>query len=268
MKLAYHSGLPIIGSLSPRQSVSQSLSAIQLLADTCICKTRFDDMNSKPLLLLSMNGELSENEHWIKQHADSLWGDAWLTISSISPSVFEKSYSNWLSWAETTKSKLAGTETLKADTSLNAVYYLDFDNKKSDNIFTGKGAFYKKKGTIELLYEDFANKGMTGDYELTFWLYFDTRTPGMPKLTFNEIDRYDFPINPIILNAVEENNVYNNWVRIDQKVTLKPGMKYQLVAEGKQITIDNLLLKPTKSNVYIKSPDGKELMNNFVMDRN
>jgi len=267
MKLSYHSSLPIIESLSPRQSVNQSLSAIQLLSDSCIRKTRFDDMNEKPILLLTLKGGLTENEKWIYQHSDSLWGDPWLTLSSISPVVFEKSYQNWLSWSDSIKATLSGTKTIKSDTSLDKLFVLNFDNNKSDYTLSGSGAFYSKKGKVEQFNFDFPSKGLTGEYELTFWLFFDTRTNEMPEATFNEIDRYNFPINPIKLNTIEENNIYTNWVRIDQKVTLKPGMKYQLLLEGNYIAIDNLLLKPVKSNVYIKTPDGKELMNNFVIDK-
>jgi hypothetical protein len=267
MKLSYHSGLPIIESLSPRQSIGQSLSAIQLLSDSCIRKTRFNDMNDKPILLLTMNGSLSENEKWMKLQADSLWGDPWLTLSKISPSTIKNSYQNWLSWAETKKSTLTGTEILKADTTLNKLYYLNFDNNNSENAFTGNGTFFKKKGKIELFNEDFPAKGMTGDYELSFWLFFDKRTNEMPKAILNEIDRYNFPINPIKLNTSEVYNICHNWVRINQEVSLKPDMKYQLVIEGNYITIDNLLLKPVKSNVYMKFSPDKEMMNNFLMEK-
>jgi hypothetical protein len=267
MKLSYHSGLPIIESLSPRQSVSQSLSAIQLLSDSCISKTRLADMTEKPILLLTMNGGLSEQEMWIVNHSDSLWGDPWITLRSISPSAFNKSYQSWLSWAESKKMELTGSENLKADTTLNSILYLDFDNQKSKTTFTGNGALYKKNGDVEVFNEDFPSKGIIGEYELSFWMLFDTRTNEMPKATLNEIDRYNFPINPIKLNTDEENNVYSNWVRIDQKVTLKPGMKYQLVVEGKYITIDNLLLKPLKSNVFSKNSGGVEMMNNFVIKK-
>jgi hypothetical protein len=266
MKLSYHSGLPIIESLSPRQSVGQSLSAIQLLSDSCISKTRLADMTDKPILLLTMNGGLSDQEKWIVCHSDSLWGDPWITLRSVSPSTFNKSYQSWLSWAESKKAELKGNSALKCDTALTSVFYLGFDNQKSKITFSGNGALYKKKGEVEVFNEDFPSKGMTGEYELSFWLLFDTRSPQMPEATFNEIDRYNFPINPIKLNTEEENNVFGNWVRIDQKVTLNPGMKYQLVVEGTYITIDDLLLKPVKSNVLIKANDGTEMMNNFVLN--
>lgn len=267
MKLSYHSGLPIIESLSPRQPVSQSLSAIQLLADSSIRKTRFIDMNQKPFLLLTMNGGLSSQESWIVNHSDSLWGDPWITLRAVSPSVIEKSYQNWLLWANATKAKLKGTELLKADTTLDKLFYLNFDHRKSDITFTGNGALYKRNGKVEIFNEDFPSKGMSGEYKLSFWLYFDTRAYDMPTITLNEIDRYNFPINPIKLNTTEENNVYDNWVRIDQEITLKQGMKYQLVADGKFIAIDDLLLQPLNSNVYIKTSNSAELMNNFLMDK-
>jgi hypothetical protein len=267
MKCSFHTRLPMIESFAPRISISQSLSSIQILADSCIRKERFDDMNDKPILLLTMNDSLTESEQWLKQNADSLWSDPWLTLSSVAPDFFEKSYQNWLDWADSIKWKLTGTDQLKADADISKVFCLNFDEKRSSIAFSGKGALYKGGKKVEVFYEDFPSKGMTGNYDLSFWLYIDTRTWGMPQATINEIDQYNTAINSIRLNTQAEHNVYKNWVRIDRKIALKPGMKYQLVIKGKFITLDDLLLKPTGCNVYIKKSNGLEMMNNFVMDR-
>jgi len=267
MKCSFHSRIPMIESFSPRISISQALSSIQILADSSIRKTRFDNMNQKPVLLLTMNDSLTIQEQWLKNHSDSLWSDPWLTLSSVSPSFFEKSYQNWLEWADSTKLKLTGNDQLKANVDVYKVFYLNFDNLQSKNIFSGKGALYKRGKKVELFYEDFPSKGMTGNYDLSFWLYIDNHTSSMPQAIINQIDRYNTAINSIQLNTQTEHNVYKNWIRVDQKMTMKPGMKYQLVITGKFITVDDLLLKPTGSNVYIKATDGKEMMNNFVMDR-
>jgi hypothetical protein len=267
MKYSYHTRIPIIECLSPRISQSQALSCIQILADSCIPKTRFDDMNDKPLLMITLTKGLTENERWLYLHSDSLWGDKLHTLSSISPALFKRSYKNWIDWADSTKSKLKGTDQFKSDIDLNKVFYLNFDNLRSENIFSGKGALYKKGKMAEVFYEDLPSKGMTGNYDLSFWLFIDNRTSGMPQAMINQIDRYNTAINSIQLNTQTEHNIYKNWVRVDQNITIKPGMKYQLVITGKFITVDDMLLKPAGSNVYIKTADGKEMMNNFVMDR-
>jgi hypothetical protein len=280
MKCSFHARIPMIESFAPRISMSQALSSIQILADSSIRKTRFVDMNDKPILILTMRDSLSEKELWLKQHSDSLWGDPWLTLSSVSPAFFEKSYQNWLNWADSSKMKLKASPNpspayrqagkggeLRTDADFNKVFYLNFENLRSENIFSGNGALYKRGKKVELFYEDFPSKGMTGNYDLSFWLYFDARTSGMPQAVVNEIDKYNTAINSIKLENQTEHNVYKNWVRVGQKITIKQGMKYQLVITGKFITVDDLLLKPAGSNVYIKTTDGKEMMNNFVMDR-
>jgi hypothetical protein len=272
MKYSYHTRIPIIECFSPRISISEALSNIQILADSCIRKTRFDDMNNKPILLLSLNQELSENERWLKQHSDSLWGDKKHILYSFPPTIFEKSYSNWVNWADNAKVNMKASPNpkgweLRADIDLNKIYYLNFEDKRSSNVFSGKGALYKKGKVSEVFCEDFISKGLTGKYDLSFWLYIDDRTSGMPEAVINEIDRYNTTINTFYLNARSEHNVYKNWVRVDQEITFKPEMKYQLLMKGKFITVDDLLLKPDESNVYIKTADGKELMNNFVIDR-
>ena len=266
MRCSYATRLPLIESFSPRISFSQALSSIQLLSDSCIRKTRLDDMNNKPILLLSMNSGLNKNEKWLKDHSDSLWADKWITLSAFSPETLKKSYQNWIVWADSTKLKLKGTNNMKADVNLNKIFYLNFDNDQSDHIFTGKGAIYKRRHKIEIFNQDFGTE-MTGEYDLSFWIYFDTRKYDMPSAILNKLDKFNSPLSSIRLNVRGQNNVYKNWVRVDQKITLKPGAKYQLVLNGSYITIDDLLLKPEGSNVYIRTSDGKELMNNFVIDK-
>ena len=266
MKCSYHTHLPIIESLSPYISFENALSSVQILADSCIRKTRFDDMNSKPILLVCTNENLSKEEQWLKDRSEIIWSDKYVSLAKVLPEMFTKSYQNWVSWADSIKTTLAGNEKMKADVELKKVFFLDFEQMKSKNIFAGKGALYKRNKAVDVFTEDFPAKGMTGNYNLSFWLFFDTRVFDMPKATINIIDRYDFITDKIILSTRQEHNVYNNWIRIEQPVTFNPGFKYQLEVEGKYISIDNLLIQPEGSNVYVKSGN-VETMNNFVIER-
>jgi hypothetical protein len=266
MKCSYHTHLPIIESLSPYISFENALSSVQILADSCIRKTRFDDMNSKPILLVCANENLSKEEAWLKDRSEIIWSDKYVSLAKISPEFFSKSYQSWISWADSIQNTLQGNEKMKADVDLKKVFFLDFDQQKSKNIFTGNGALYKRNKTVDVFTENLPEKGMTGNYNLSFWLYFDTRVFDMPKATINIIDKYDFITDKIILSTRQEHNIYKNWIRIDQPVTFNPGFKYQLELEGKYITIDNLLIQPEGSNVYVKSGN-VETMNNFVIER-
>ena len=266
MKLSYHSQLPIIECFSPRMSASQAFSSIQIFSDSCIRKTRLNDMNSKPLLLMTMNSGLSDNEKNLLQNSKTLWNDQWLTLSEVSPGVFNQQYENWKNWALETKTSLVGNAEIKSDTLTNVLFYKNFDNELSNHVFAGLGALYKNKGTAEIFNEDFASRGIYGEYELSFWVYINMKSPGMPEISLEEIDKYDFPINVTKLNVSSEHNVYKQWVRVRQKIDIKPGMRYRLIAVGKNISIDNLLLKPIDSNVYVLTSDRKELMNNYVID--
>jgi hypothetical protein len=267
MKLSYHTKLPIIQSFSPRISMSHALSSIQLLADSSIQKTRLKDMNEKPFLILKVHTDMNDQEEWLLSHSDSIWGDEWLTFYEFSPETYKKSYANWLFWSDSVKHTLSGNELIKSDTTLASIIYLDFDKGKSEYIFAGSGALYKKNKQVELFNEDLFGKGFRGMYELTFWVYFNQEEYDMPKPMFSEIDKYDFPIEQYLLNTREEHNVYNNWVRVDHVFEIKPGVKYQLMVSGQQISIDNLILKPLDKNVYLKFDNGAEMMNNFVMER-
>jgi hypothetical protein len=223
-------------------------------------------MNSKPILLVCTNENLSKEEQWLKDRSEIIWSDKYVSLAKVSPELFAKSYQNWVSWADSIKTTLAGNEKIKADVELKKVFFLDFEHLKSKTIFAGNGALYKRNKAVDVFTEDFPAKGMTGNYNLSFWLFFDTRVFDMPKATINIIDKYDFVTDKIILSTRQEHNVYNNWIRIDQPVTFKPGFKYQLEVEGKYISIDNLLIQPEGSNVYVKSGN-IETMNNFLVER-
>jgi hypothetical protein len=267
MKCSYHTQLPLVQSYSPRLSFSNALSSVQILADSCIRKTRFDDMNDKPLLLICTNEELTPQEQWLKRHSKHLYSNQWISLHEFKPEMLEESYTAWKSWADSVATTLEGTPALKSNVDLSKIYCLDFDNLETDIVFHGDGALYKRRKSVEIFKENFYEQGLSGNYELSFWLYFDTREYSMPQATLNVIDKYDYPIKSIKLNTQQEHNVFNRWVRIDQEIEIKPNEVYQLEVEGKRITIDDLLLKPAGDCYVWKSyGEGVSMFNNYPLE--
>jgi len=266
MRCAYHTGLPLVQSYSPRLPFSDALSTVQLLADSSIRKTRLDDMNQQPLLLVSTHEKMNRSEQWLINHSKQLYSDDRVTLSRVELSSFHRSYKNWQNYVDTTVVKLTGNEITKADIPLNQLVVLDFDQFESENIFAGKGAKFKRRKTMQVFDENFAEKGLTGDYRLSFWMFFDNRIYDMPRPFINIANNNGNVEETIWLNNRAIHNVYNHWVLIEQDINLQPGKRYQLEIKGRYITIDKLLLQPKGSNVWEKTAEGKKWLNNFAID--
>ncbi len=265
VKVSYNTRIPIIESLAPYISFKNALSSVQLLSDPQIYKTRFDDMGDKPILLVCTKEELSKDESFIKDNSQLLWEDDYISLSNLDPQLFREKHKEWKMWADSLKNTLRGEGMIFSDTLLKNIYYKDFNGVASEKTFLGEGALNKKKGKIEVFNENFYSIGLEGEYSISFWIYFDQRVYDMPKATINIIDKYGLAIDIINLNIREESNIYKDWIRIDKTINFEFGLSYQLEVEGKCISIDNLLIQPFGSNVYIKY-DSFETMNNFVIE--
>ncbi len=263
MKCSYHTGIPLIQSFSPRLSFTHALSSIQLLADPAIEKTRINDMNNKPLLLVCTKEKMSPQEAWLQSKAQILYEDDYMTLSTLSPKVFHESHQNWRNEVEVIKASLPGNEELRADVKNSSVTYVDFEESKSDIAFSGTGAFYKKKGKAQLLNQTINKDFMPGKYELSFWMFIDSRIYGTPQPTVTIRDENGSETVNIQLNTREVHDVYEQWIRVKEIVELKQGYTLQLWIRGEYITIDDILVRPVDSNVLITLPDSHELFNNF-----
>ena len=263
MKCSYHTGIPLIQSFSPRLSFHQALSSIQLLADSAIRKTRLDDMNDHPLLLITSKQELNEQEKWLFSKAEKFWEDQYITMSILPIEVFQTSHQNWLKQAKRLSKTLICTQKTCSDTLQKLIYYNDFEEYKTENSFTGHGALYKRRGELDVLNQKLAID--SGLANLSFWLYFDTRRYDIPQPILKIWNQTGELISNTKLNNRQTHDVYQNWVRISTSFEAQKNFRYQLTIKGKYISIDDLLIKPARTNVLIRKPDGVDLFNNFAL---
>ena len=264
MKYSYHTGLPLVQSFSPRLSFSQSLSTIQLLADPAIRKTRLDDMNDNPLLLVCTKEEMTVQEKWLQSQASVFWEDEYITLSTLPVSVFKTNHDNWLSNISEWRIQFEKNEPISSDMNLQSIFYNGFEGQKAENVFSGSGALYARRGEIELFNGEFPID--TGSIDLSFWLFFDTRQYDMPQPILKVWDKQDKLLSEEKLNNRQVHDIYGSWIRISTQFEAHQDYRYQLLIKGKRITADDLLIKPMGSNVLIKLSEGKELYNNFPID--
>ena len=265
MRWSYNTGIPLIQSTETQTPTEQKLSSIQLLSDSCIQKSRIDDMNVKPLLLVYMKHELTPQEERLINQAKHLFNSNDISFALLDISILKESHRNWLKYAELTKSKLKGSDSIKADVALKRIMYLSFDNETSKSTFAGKGALYEKKKNATIFDENLSDLGIQGNYKLSFWIQTTSHNPATYKIKLTEQDTNSELFESIYLNTQASYNNYNLWQQVEHNITIKPHYKYRLEIEGQNICVDELLLKPQKSNVWIKKDNSTEMLNNFIL---
>ncbi len=265
MKCSHHTGLPLVQSFSPRLSFSQALSSIQLLADPAISKTRLNDMNDQPLLLIRTKQELNEEEQWLQRRAQVFWEDQYITMSVLPLSVFVDSHQNWLSEVTHFSEQSVGDATaINTDTITTFIYYDDFEACPNKNTFTGEGALFKRRGELEIFNQKLPLP--RGTAQLSFWLAFDTRHYDMPQPVLTAWDEDGNQLSETKLNNRQTHNVYQQWVQISTLFEVEPNARYQLTIQGKFIGVDDVLITPVGSHVLIRKSGQCDLFNNFVVE--
>ncbi len=263
MKCSYHTGIPLIQSFSPRLSYSQALSSIQMLANPAIEKSRLKNMNEKPILLVCTKEKMKSEEAWLQSRGEVFWEDKYITLAKLPLTVFHESHQQWQEMATNKKATLKNSGNISTDVNFASIIFNGFEKGNAKTVFSGKGAFYKKKGEFILLDEKTGKNQPLEKYELSFWLYVDSRKFDMPKATVKINDSNGKKRFEKRLNTREVHDVYKNRIRVSEIIDLKAAENIQLLIKGDYISVDNLLLKPVDSNTLIKVSDEMEMFNNF-----
>jgi len=266
MKCSYHTEIPLIQSFSPRLSFTHALSSIQLLADSAIYKNRLEDMNDKPILLVTTRQQLNEREARLKTMARDFWEDKYITLSALPVESFNRGNAEWKKYVSMFRDSLSCDEKICSDTDPRQLYYDGFEELESEMAFSGSGAVFRKTGEAEILNMTWTSDSASIKSEISFWVFIDTRTDNMPEpyLYIRDADKQLHAKTK--LESREVHDVTRHWARVATEFDLHNGMRYQLVVKGKYITIDDLLIRPVGSHVLVKSGE-TELFNNFPVPR-
>jgi len=263
MSCSDQTGIPLVQSFSPRLSLSQAMSSIQLLADSTIYKQRVKDMNQKPLLLIIGHQKLNRQEQALLDRSEIFWTGPKCSLALLPVHSFNQGFEAWLEVSAPLVDSLQGTGMLCTGVDPGALIYQDFEEHSSHHAFSGSGARYQKKGTMELFRENLYERFSATELELSFWLYVDHRTDNMPTPELWQRDTKGKLIRKEKLNAREVHNVYGMWVRISTVLVPEEGTNYQLTIRGKYMSVDDLLLKPSTAKVLLWKENGDLLLDNY-----
>ena len=263
MKVSYHTGIPLIQSFSPRISFTHAMSSIQLLADSTIYKRRVDDMNGKPLLIVTTGEQLNGPESNLYSRAREFWSDGDGTLASLPVEAFNAGHDTWLELAGSLSDSLVCHTPVCSNISPELVIYNGFESDMARQKFTGKGARFQRRGTFELLNMELYPSFGDGPVEISLWLYVDHRTDNMPAPELWAWDGNNKMIHKEKLESRTTHNVDGMWARVAHILEPEEGVRYQLTLRGKYITVDDLLVKPIGERVVIDRGNGPELLDNF-----
>jgi hypothetical protein len=263
MRCSYQTGIPIIQSFSPRLSLSQAMSSIQLLADSTIYKQRVDDMNGKDILLVVGRQQLNSRERALVEKAELFWKGERFSLAQFPVKAFNRGFDAWKDLAESLSDSLQGSGILSPGLEEGQLIYHDFEELASERAFTGSGSVFQKKGSIELFREELYKRFPDEELEISFWLYVDHRIDNMPRPELLHFDRDGKQVHRERLNARKVHNVDGMWARIAVKLVPEPGIIYGLNLKGKYITVDDLCIKPAGSRVLVRHNNGDQLLDNI-----
>ncbi len=265
MKCSHHTGLPLVQSFSPRLSYSQALSSIQMLGSPAIEKVRLNDMNDLPLLLVCVKENLNEREKWLQDQAEVFWEDKYITLSRLPLSVFTDSHNSWKNNALSEIDSLSTYGNISTNVSAQSIISEGFEDGKSNAVFSGNGSFYSRKGQQILLDKKLGTDLKPGKYELSFWLFVDSRKYDMPKAEAKIFDASGKQIFYNQLNTRQVHDTYNGWIRVYQELEISENETLQLLIKGEYVSVDNLLVKPVDANV-LESASNMKLYNNYPLE--
>ena len=265
MALAYHTGLPLIQNITPRQSFAHSLSSIQLLANPCIYKSRLDDMDDRHILLMVANTKLRPVEQAFINNKEAFYKDNQFTAYVLPVSVlneeFESCRTDYLQYV------LPDSSGNKRQLENQYVAYEGFEdsNEKAQVSFTGRKAFFRKKGE-HIIWTSPEVKLEDGFYDISYWVHVDSRTAGMPNTFIDILDQDEKVLKSHFVNLREIHDVYGMWVRGSVQVKLRKGLRCQLRIDGKYMTVDDILMKSVQDN-FLMSSENFDLFNNYPFYR-
>jgi hypothetical protein len=263
MRCSYQTGIPIIQSFSPRLSLAQAMSSIQLLADSSIYKTRVDDMNGKDILLVVGRQELNSRERTLAERAELFWSGERFSLAQLPVHAFNRGFKEWRELAEELADSLQGSGILSPGLEEGQLIYQDYEGLTSERAFTGSGSVYHKKGSVELFREELYKRFPDTELEISFWLYVDHRIDNMPRCDLHHVDGEGNLLHRERLNSREVHNVDGMWARIAVKLVPEAGINYALSIKGKYITVDDLCIKPAESRVLVRHNSGDQLLDNI-----
>ena len=262
-------GIPTTGAMLARSSLGQSLMQHQLMLPNCTPPAAFafytDD---RPLLLFwskKMKEEQGAKFSHLVEMADLVLEDKNFILYELKKADFlnrlEQNHASIVT--EMDSLALFQHQTLLSTDSTKNFFYKDFEDLSADKAFEGKGSFKGKLETPHLILDESISLDSSTAFLFNVWTYAldDRLTANM--FWVKELDE--------VGNTLKEHAIHtggntktihtSGWALVEKKITFSNKTKRLQVRFGREhikhrITyVDQLLLRPLHTDVYLKTPD-------------
>jgi len=268
MSASIQTGLPLINGMLSRTSLQQSFKSIQLVSNTFIDKDIIQELPSKkPLLLLVAGDKLHYYEKNLILKGKLIYKNAEVALYSLPLMAFAATAkTEALAYFKIHKSKLFQKGFIyRAEPKENFVFST-FYQYLSDKWLFDKGALTAKKGPVIIYNEQIPNtRELKEPYRCSVWINLNTKSP-LGILAYNQFDANGKLVDHKKVDVSSCVEIYKDWVNVSFKFILQnPQNKIRLEVTGDNIIVDELLILPSKLNIYYLTTNQDVIYNNFLI---
>ena len=271
ISFAYHANLPMTSCYLSRISREESIKSLQFFAPEMIEKSISADFkDGRPLLLFFSKSKApsSEGEKRLLKLSKVVFESANILLAELPQElIWSTNKEEIFSWLNDYKSNYTESE--------NVFYfgedppmYLSFDSKKSKTALNG-GAFENSDKYFFDQNKD-APDLEAGAYELSFW--FETsKNRNQAKLILETYDAKGKLISEEEIESAKRSFTYwDNWLRWHSEIEINNAHSIKLRMEQPSnrpgLIIDELMLLPKNSSVFVRFNEKLWLWNNYILD--
>jgi len=264
-----NSGLPCLGTMLSRTSVSQTVNNVGLMLEPSCTSIDMDRFPSqKPFLLMAARCKLP-NDHERQMIAHARWIDSSgvFDIYELPFTSFKAIYDS-LSIAvsqEYMDLQLFEHKGIKSTYSLLTFRHMNFDTLTNANALLGPGCFTGVSKSNNVIFTGQIPHADTNRlYIVSFWLK-NVRTDlyARTRITLIQTDDHENQMNSEQFQAFQKFvMIQDDWALVEWRFKLlNPAYKITISAENQSLrksplSIDNLLIRPADTSVYFQGEPG------------
>jgi hypothetical protein len=275
---SYQTGLPSMAVMLARTSIGQTCNNLSIMLEPSLNGIKSMHFPSdKPLLLIAAQcNELSENEKRLIHEAKLLDSSPGFDYYSLPLNSFEHIYQSSTSEAlkEFSSGTLVNHVTYSTNESVNKVITVNYDSIPNDNALAGKGCYQGiSKRSNQIFDSTLPNADTSTIYTGSIWfgLFRRDLTPRSNIIQI-ETDQNGKDISyksfQIFRNLCM---IDGNWALIEWNFKIHdPRNRIRIFIENRllhsqPLIVDELLIRPSNSNVYQKLESGIRKNNRFYL---
>ena len=220
-------------------------------------ETVTDFSDPRPLLMYVHNAQFTEAEATLINKGKLLYEKGDDKYYLLSLRAFDDSIIATKKYLQHQYGKLIQHNGYASFDTLDNCIVKNFNNQKVPYTAFGGGALFKAKEQIWLYTDTLPNATNNTEYEASLWLYTDKRTASYPVIYLSQSDTAGNEVVKMEVYPNRSTNTHGNWVRVSIPFTLQnKNNKIYISAYGEFATYDELVIRPTSTEVVIPSENG------------